>query len=75
MLGYDAFEINRGSKEERDKGLLAKQLANQYYKKDKDLTKQFKNAPNQGTDKFGRFFWQDDAFGQQLIAQGLAFRS
>ena len=72
LLGYDAFEINRGSKEETDKGKLAKQLANQYYKKDTDLTKQFKNAPNQGTDKFGRFFWQDDAFGQQLIAQGLA---
>jgi hypothetical protein len=72
LLGWDAYEMYKGTQQEKDKAVKARELADREYGKGKDLTKQFKSPKNQGTDKFNRFFWEDKAFGKKLEGAGLA---
>jgi TP901 family phage tail tape measure protein len=73
LFGYDAYELNSGSPQERLKGLKAKQLAESYYPTGKDVTGLFtrKYLQKVKRDKYGRYFYSDTMFGNQLIKQGL----
>ncbi|NCA30862.1 MAG: hypothetical protein EBS93_09115 [Chitinophagia bacterium] len=73
LFGFDAYELNKGSDEEKKLGLKAKILAEQYYPQGKDVTNIFtkKHLANTKRDKYGRYFYDDNEFGKKLIDQGL----
>ncbi len=74
LAGYDAYELYKGNKKERDLGAKGKALAANYYPKGKDVTKLFNTKAAlaaAGTEKYNRYMYTDTKFGNMLIAQGL----
>ena len=81
LVGADAYELNTGTPEEKQKGQQAKELLEKRIKetfggkKDPlDVTDLFKAAGAKDKDKYGRPFFEDDVFKNQLIKLGLAVR-
>jgi TP901 family phage tail tape measure protein len=71
LIGYDAYELRGGKKWENALGAIATKMAQQEYGTKKSVFKYFKDH---GKDKFGRPMYQDDAFGQKMLAAGVATR-
>lgn len=73
LFGYDAYETRSGTKEERELGKKAKNEAKIVYPKGRDVTDLFTDSSIAGSkEKYGRYFYKDNNFGQDLIAKGLA---
>ena len=73
LFGYDAYETRSGTKEERELGKKAKNEAKIVYPKGRDVTGLFTDSSIAGSkEKYGRYFYKDNNFGQNLIAKGLA---
>ena len=64
LMGYDAYELNKGTKKERALGQKAKKMAEQHYGNKKSVFKYFKGY---GKDKFGRPMYKDDEFGEKMM--------
>jgi hypothetical protein len=69
LLDVDAYELNKGSKAEKAKGLKAKKIAEQHYSGKKDLLSLFKGY---GQDKFGRPKFKDDTLAKKLLNEKVA---
>lgn len=75
LLGYDAYELRKGTKKQKELGRQAKELAEQYYPAGKDVTALFNTKAalsKSGTEKYGRYFYSDTKFGNKMIDAGLA---
>ena len=71
LIGYDAYELNKGTRQERALGQKAKKMAEAEYGNKKSVFRYFKGY---GKDKFGRPMYKDDKFGEKMIRAGVATR-
>jgi hypothetical protein len=73
LVGYDAYEINKGTKAERAKGEQAKQITEDWAanQSKKALLQKFEAASGK-KDKYGRPMFDAPRLGQRLVAAGVA---
>ena len=64
LIGYDAYELNSGTKRERELGKKAKKMAQRRYGSRKSVFNLFKGH---GMDKYGRPMYKDDEFGEMML--------
>ena len=64
LIGYDAYELNSGTKRERELGKKAKKMAQRRYGSRKSVFNLFKGH---SMDKYGRPMYKDDEFGEMML--------